>query len=218
MGEPTPNFIDHAAERCGHNYPPRECPHEHCGYREALIELESARHLLDLYCDAPLKAELRECKIAELEAEIERLRVLADLEAREQRAVQSCPQCGWYAAVDRDVDTACAVKGGTMTRELSAENARLRAIPNKQAEVIWVDDATPFNAQQVRELLRENERLRKSESMLLVAIREAEQRGAERMREACANAAEHSTIWAVGLRIAASIRALPLDDPSVETR
>lgn len=47
------------------------------------------------------------------------------------------------------------------------------------------------------------------------AIREAEQRGAERMREACANSAEHS-IWAVGLTIAASIRALPLDDSPVE--
>ena len=32
--------VDFAAERCGHNYPPEQCPHDHCGYREALARIE----------------------------------------------------------------------------------------------------------------------------------------------------------------------------------
>jgi len=36
MPEPEAKEIDWRAERCGHNFEPQNCPHEHCGYREAL--------------------------------------------------------------------------------------------------------------------------------------------------------------------------------------
>lgn len=44
MSEPAAKPIDYQAERCGHNFPPEQCPHDDCGYREALAriaELES---------------------------------------------------------------------------------------------------------------------------------------------------------------------------------
>lgn len=85
MTEPTAKPIDHAAERCGHNYPPRECPHERCGYREAMARIaelddENGRRLGQV--DFLLKdqdnyqAEIAylKARVAELEAEVERLR------------------------------------------------------------------------------------------------------------------------------------------------
>lgn len=44
MSEPLAKPEDFAAERCGHNYQPEHCPHDDCGYREALariVELEA---------------------------------------------------------------------------------------------------------------------------------------------------------------------------------
>jgi hypothetical protein len=39
---PTPEAkpVDWHAERCGHNFTPENCPHDHCGYREALARIE----------------------------------------------------------------------------------------------------------------------------------------------------------------------------------
>lgn len=39
MNEPIAKPIDFAAERCGHNYEPEQCPHDDCGYREALARI-----------------------------------------------------------------------------------------------------------------------------------------------------------------------------------
>jgi hypothetical protein len=33
-------------EKCGHNFPPKECPYQECGYREALVEVERLRKAL----------------------------------------------------------------------------------------------------------------------------------------------------------------------------
>lgn len=40
-------MTDPRTNRCGHNFPPRECPYTACGYREALGQLEK--------CEAALK-------------------------------------------------------------------------------------------------------------------------------------------------------------------
>lgn len=121
------------------------------------------------------------CRVAELEAEIERL-TTAITNHHDQYADDLC----WmdddelYAVAGLPARQATTGDTKAMLRnckrflrqrcqgagdwksyvELEAEIARLRELPNKQAEVLWVDDATPFTADQVRELLRENERLR----------------------------------------------------------
>ncbi len=40
---------DYHSDRCGHNYPPKECQHEACGFREAMArsaELEAALKIM----------------------------------------------------------------------------------------------------------------------------------------------------------------------------
>ncbi len=32
-----------SADKCGHNFPPKECPYERCGFREALALLATAQ-------------------------------------------------------------------------------------------------------------------------------------------------------------------------------
>jgi hypothetical protein len=39
MSDRIPNPSDYAAERCGHNFWPMECPYEFCGYRDTLVAL-----------------------------------------------------------------------------------------------------------------------------------------------------------------------------------
>ena len=40
MKEQSARPVDSNAERCGHNFEPTNCPHEHCGYREANARIE----------------------------------------------------------------------------------------------------------------------------------------------------------------------------------